>query len=268
MMKPLLTYFGLAYLISWIIWLPLYGHVFGLSDLPRFPLQHVLGSLGPLIASVLTTWIFLKTAGLKNLLKRCLQLKSWLYLAIALFSPFVLAVVASLMGFVFNNTPFDFSGLLKTKEFPEINFLVFFIYNLVLGFGEEVGWRGFALPRLQYNFNALTSSLILTALWAIWHIPLFFYRSGFTTMGIGGTFGWIFALLTGSILQTWLYNASKASILICAVFHSTINIAFSADMGNANVVNFMGFLITVWGILTIVVFKPNNLSLNARERQP
>ena len=87
-------------------------------------------------------------------------------------------------------------------------------------------------------------------------------------MGVGGTFGWIFALLTGSILQTWLYNSSKASILICAVFHSTINIAFSAEFANKNVMNYMGFLITVWGILTIVVFKPKNLAFTARERQP
>jgi uncharacterized protein len=268
MMKQLLTYFGLAYLISWIIWLPLYGHVFGLSDLPRLSLQHALGSLGPLVAAVLTTWIFFKTAGLRNLLKRCLQLQPWLYLAIALFSPFVLAVIASLMSSVFNKTPVDLSGLLKNKEFPEINFLVFFIYNLVLGFGEEVGWRGFALPRLQYKFNALTSSLILTALWALWHIPLFFYRPDFMAMGIGGTFGWFFSLLTGSVLLTWLYNSSQASILICAVFHSTINIAFSADFADKNVMNYMGFLITVWGILTIVVFKPKNLALNARERLP
>jgi uncharacterized protein len=265
-MKQLLTYFGLAYLISWIIWLPLYGHVFGLFDLPRLPLQHVLGSLGPLIASVLTTWIFLKKEGLRSLLKKCFQFTPFPYLGVALFGPFVLAVIALLMSSVLNKTPVDLSGLLNTKEFPEINFLVFFIYNLVLGFGEEVGWRGFALPRFQNNFNALTSSLILTALWALWHIPTFFYRPDFMAMGIGGIFGWIFALLTGSILQTWLYNSSKASILICAVFHSTINIAFSADFASKNVMNYMGFLITVWGILTIVVFKPKNLALNARER--
>jgi uncharacterized protein len=268
-MKQLLTYFGLAYLISWLIWLPLYGHVFGLSYLPRFPFNHALGGLGPLTASVLTTWIFLKKEGLRNLLKKCFQFTPLPYLGVALFSPFILTAVALLMSYVLNKTPFDLSGLFKTKEFPQMTFMVFFIYNLLFfGFGEEVGWRGFALPRLQNNFNALNSSLILTVLWAIWHLPLFFYRPGFTTMGFGGILGWLFSLLTGSVLLAWLYNSSRASILICAVFHSTIDIAFSADITNKNVVNYMGFLITVWGILTIVVFKPKNLALNARDRLP
>jgi uncharacterized protein len=262
LMKQLLTYFGLAYLISWIMWLPLYGHVFGLSNLPTLPFHHALGGLGPLLASVLTTWIFLKKEGLKNLLAKCLQLKPLSYLGIALFSPFLLAVIALVMSSVLNKTPFDVAGLFKTKEFPQMNNLAFF------GFGEEVGWRGFALPRLQNRFSALTSSLILTGFWALWHIPLFFYRPGYTAMNIGGIFGWVFSLLTGSILLSWLYNSSKASILICAVFHSTIDIAFTADIANTNVVNYMGFLITLWGVLTIIIFKPQNLALKAREKLP
>lgn len=78
--------------------------------------------------------------------------------------------------------------------------------------------------------------------------------------------GWIFSLFTGSILLTWLYKASKASILICAVFHSTIDIAFTAKIANNNVVNYMEFLITVWRISTIIHFKPKNLVLNTRGR--
>ena len=83
-------------------------------------------------------------------------------------------------------------------------------------------------------------------------------------MGFAGIMGWVFSLLTGSILLTWLYNSSKASILICAVFHSTVDIAFTADLAGVNVVNYMGFLITVWGILTILIFKPKDLTTNER----
>lgn len=82
---------------------------------------------------------------------------------------------------------------------------------------------------------------------------------------MAGASGWFFSLLTGSILLTWLYNSSKASILICAVFHSTVDIAFTADIADKSIVNYMGFLITVWGILTIVIFKPKNLAPNERE---
>jgi len=259
--KQLLTYFGLAYLISWTIWLPLYGHIFGLTYLPTWPFHHALGGLGPLIASFLTTWIFLRKNGLKNIIVKCFQIKPLIYLTVALLSPFILAFFSLLISYFIDNSPIDLHDPLRTKEFPQFSFLTFFLYNLIFfGLGEEVGWRGFALPRLQNKLNALTASIILTVFWAIWHLPLFFYRLGYTTMGTAGICGWVFSLLTGSILLTWLYNSSRGSILICAIFHSTIDIAFTADMAGKNVINYMGFLITIWGILTVLIYKPKNLS--------
>jgi membrane protease YdiL (CAAX protease family) len=260
-MKQLFTYFGLTYFFSWIIWLPLYGHIFGLNNLPALPFQHAIGALGPLIASFLTTWIFLKKQGLKKLLAQCVQIKPLIYFAIALLSPFILVLCAGLLSHYINKTPINFYGLLHTKEFPQFSLLTFFLYNLFFfGFGEEVGWRGFALPRLQNKMNALNSSIILSLFWALWHLPLFFYRTGYTTMDSAGIFGWVFSLLMGSILLTWLYNSSVASILSCAVFHSTIDIAFTADIVDKYIVNYLGFFITVWGIVTIIIFKPKKLS--------
>ncbi len=259
--KQLLIFFGLAYIISWIIWLPLYGHIFGLTNLPVIPFNHAIGGLGPLIASFLATWILLKKDGVKKLLVKCFQIKPITYLAIALFSPFILAFIASVISYFINKTSINILGLLTTKEFPQWNLLTFFFYNLIFfGFGEEVGWRGFALPRLLNKSNALIASILLTLFWALWHVPLFFYRPSYTTMDWMGILGWVFSLLTGSILLTWLYNSAKASILICAVFHSTIDIAFTADIADKNIMNYMGFLITVWGILIIIIFKPKYLS--------
>lgn len=259
--KSLLIFFGLAYLISWLIWLPLYGHLLGLTNLPTIPFNHAIGGLGPLMASFLTTFFFSGSSGVKNLMAKCFQIGPLKYLAIALFSPFILVFVASLISLLTHKTPINISGILTSKEFPHWSMLTFFIYNLTFfGFGEEVGWRGFALPRLLHISNALTASILLTLFWALWHLPLFFYRPGYTTMEWTGILGWVFSLLTGSILLTWLYNSSRASILICAVFHSTIDIAFTADIADKNIVNYMGFLITLWGILTIIIFKPKYLT--------
>ncbi len=268
MVKQLIIYFSLAYLISWTIWLPLYGHIFGLNNLPALSFQHALGGLGPMIASFITTWLFLKEEEFKKLIKKCFQIKPLIYLTIALFSPFILAIIASFVDYFMHNNPIKLSGLLKTKEFPQFAFLTFFFYNLLFfGFGEEAGWRSFALPRLQNKMNALTASIVLTIFWALWHLPLFFYRPGYTSINIAGIIGWILSLLTGSILLTWLYNSSRGSILICAVFHTTIDIAFTADIADKNIVNYMGILITLWGILTIIVFKPKNLAGNEREKK-
>ncbi len=266
-MKQLIIYFALAYIISWTIWLPMYGHIFRLTGLPILPFNHAIGGLGPLIASFLVTYIFNKKEGVKTLLKKCFQIKPLIYLLIALFSPFILIIVASLANLVINKASLNPLGLLAIKEFPEFKALTFFIFNLTFfGFGEEVGWRGFALPRLQMKFNALTSSLIITVFWAIWHLPLFFCIPGFTTMSIAGIFGWLFSLLTGSILLTWLYNSSKASILVCAVFHTTVDIVFSSEIADKNIINYMGFLMTIWGILSIIIFTPKNLATKNHQK--
>ncbi len=201
--KQIITYFGLVYLFSWTIWLPLYGHIFGLTDLPTLPFHLGVGGLGPLIAAFVTTWIFQKNEGVKLLIKKCLQARPLTYLIIALLSPFLLVFIATIINYFVNNTPIYISGLLTSKEFPQFNILTLFFYNLMFfGFGEEVGWRGFTLPRIQQKINALTSTIILTLFWAAWHLPLFFYRPGFTSMGLAGVFGWIFSLLTGSDLLT------------------------------------------------------------------
>jgi membrane protease YdiL (CAAX protease family) len=265
-MKQVITFFGLSYFISWFVWLPFYGHLIGLSNLPLLPYQHALGGLGPLLAAILTTWIFLKNQGVKALLKQIFQIKPIIYLLVALFSPFLLSVLAALINYIIYKTPINLSALLIAKEFPHFHLVTFFIYNLIFfGFGEEVGWRGFALPRLQTKTNALTASIILTFFWALWHWPLFFYRPNYMAMGLSGILGWLFSLLTGSVLLTWLYNSSKASILVCAIFHATIDIAFTADFSDQGMVGIMGFLITLWGILTIIIFKAQNLSFKKRQ---
>ena len=79
-------------------------------------------------------------------------------------------------------------------------------------------------------------------------------------MNMAGIAGWVLSMLTGSVLLSWFYNSTKGSILICAVFHACIDIPFTADIADKNVMSYMGILITLWGILTIVIFKPKNLS--------
>lgn len=267
MIKQLITYFSLAYLISWVIWFPLYAEAIGMGEQPSFPFLHAIGGLGPMIASFITSYIFSGKEAMMELLRRCIQPKPIIYLGIALFSPFILAIVSMVFNHILSGVPFDLTELTKSAEFPKLGFISFFAYNLLFfGFGEEVGWRGFALPRLQSRFNGLSSAFILTIFWALWHLPLFLYRPGYTSMDIAGIFGWIFSLLTGSILLSWLYNSSKKSILICAIFHSTVDVAFTADFSDQNTMNYMGFLITVWGILTVIIFKPANLSRTKREQ--
>lgn len=260
-MRQLFTFFLLAYLLSWIVWLPLYGPALGLPRMPILPFHHALGGLGPLVASFICTWGYKGRAGVQSLAARCVQFRPLLYFVIALVAPFLLAFAAMLISRLSGGLPMDYRLMFSGKEFPHFNSAEFFLYNMVFfGWGEEAGWRGFALPRLQYRFNALTASVMLTFFWALWHWPLFLYRPGYLSMGWGGAAGWLFSLLTGSILLTWLFNSSRGSIFICAIFHATVDIAFTGNYPDQKMASYMGLLITLWGIATLIIFRPGKLA--------
>jgi hypothetical protein len=141
----------------------------------------------------------------------------------------------------------------QTDEYPQLGLILFWIANLAFyGFGEETGWRGFALPRLQQTHSALVASLVLSVFWALWHVPLFLSLPNLMNMGIGGMIGWVLFIVTGSILLTWMYNSTRGSILILAVFHGTLDIVINSPSHGA-LATVMGMLFTVLGVLVLLV---------------
>lgn len=254
-MKPLFTYFALAYAISWVVWLPLYAPALGWGSLPVVPFQHALGGLGPLTASVICTWWYGGRSAVNRLMKQMWQWQPLVYLLVALLSPFALEYMAALIARFKDGIYVSNMALLTSKEYPNTSLVLFFVYNLLFfGFGEEVGWRGFALPHMQRVMKPIPAVLLLTVLWAAWHWPLFLYRPGYISMDIAGAAGWLASLLTGSVLLSWMYNKSNGSILVCAIFHATVDIAFTAQVPQA-MVNYMGMLITVWGVMTLFLLR-------------
>ena len=89
--------------------------------------------------------------------------------------------------------------------------------------GEETGWRGFALPQLQSRYSPLVASLTIVPMWAFWHAPYFAVLSTYRGFGPMQYVGFVFGLACGSVVLTWLYNRSGASILVVAVWHGTFN---------------------------------------------
>lgn len=255
-MKRLISFFILAYAISWVIWMPLWLPAFGIDGLPVLPYHHALGGLGPMLAACIMTYRENGKEGLKKLINMLFAYKPLLYLIIAFFSPFIILLVASVADTIINNNAFSLMGFTKSKEFPEFSFVSFLLYKLIFfGYGEETGCRSYALPRLQQRYSPIKAVLLLTIGWMIWHGPLFLYRPGYTQMDITGIMGWIFSMLTGSVLLAWLFNASKGNILVVAMFHATIDIAFTADVSNTNVVNYAGAMITIWGLVMLLVLR-------------
>jgi membrane protease YdiL (CAAX protease family) len=137
----------------------------------------------------------------------------------------------------------------------------FSLYIMVVGGGqEELGWRGYLLPKLQEKRNALVSSLIVGVIWSTWHLP-FLYIPGSSLYGRPFA-GYLIQLTTLSIILTWIYN-NTGSILACVLYHTWSNIAAAYLMVDITDVTYG--LLALFGqmvvlVLLIVVFGPRHLS--------
>ncbi len=91
----------------------------------------------------------------------------------------------------------------------------------VLVAGEEIGWRGFMMPRLLTRFGTWRASVILGVVWAFWHLPLFFIR-GMPQFGtpFPAFVGYTVAL---SVLLTCLARKTQGSVIIATLFHGAVN---------------------------------------------
>jgi membrane protease YdiL (CAAX protease family) len=100
------------------------------------------------------------------------------------------------------------------------------LLNLLIGpLGEELGWRGYALPRLLRRFNPCAASLILGAIWGLWHLPSFFVSSQVQADLSLPIF--LVGALCLSIIATWLFQHTGGSVLITVVLHYAVNFSLS-----------------------------------------
>lgn len=213
---PLIAFFVMAFLFSWIAVTPLILN----RSLPVEPFQ-ILGALvGPTLSAILVIANLEGRIGVSSFFKRYLQWRAgfvwWLFvlfgilIALNTFAAFVLGI--SIWTDFFKNV-----GLILPT------YLITLLVGVILGpLWEEPGWRGFALPRLQNKFGPIVGTLILGALWSLWHLPG--YLGGWMTAGF------IPLVLSGvafSIIATWVYNNTRGSILLMILLHSSSNAAIS-----------------------------------------
>jgi membrane protease YdiL (CAAX protease family) len=109
------------------------------------------------------------------------------------------------------------------------------VLAIVGGFGEEIGWRGFALPVLQRRYSPLTAALLVTPIWALWHLPFFFTVATYRAFPPAGYVGFVFGLACGSVILAWLYNRTGGSILACAVWHGVYNLETGTVAANSTI---------------------------------
>jgi membrane protease YdiL (CAAX protease family) len=201
---PVIAFFVLAYAIGWSPW-PLYaaGLLPDTNFLPIAPLAAAL-----IVAAVTQGW-----AGLRELGARMIRWRVPWYCYVA-------AVVLPLL--VIFGTAWVYTGLggpswsLSAIAWADVAilFALRWVNPLDGPLGEEPGWRGFALPRMQAAWSPLLSAAVLGVLAGIWHLPLIF-------SGEGNDVGWIGLATTFSItfVYVWLFNRSHGSVLLVMLFH-------------------------------------------------
>lgn len=129
-------------------------------------------------------------------------------------------VIAVLSVVVIPGVLGSFQGL---GALAPLSLLGIFVYVLFLGgaLGEEPGWRGFALPRLQSVHGPLLGSLILGPLWALWHLPLFF--TPWNELTLFNVVVFVLATTCLAIMYTWVFNNTKGSVLMAILIHASFN---------------------------------------------
>jgi uncharacterized protein len=200
----LIAFFALAFLFSWYPWLIALarGRVSGPNP------------LGPLVAALVVAGLASGWPGIRELLGRIVRVRfglQWYAMIFGLPVALCAAAVAIMAGLGY---PVSLPAATAWRELPD-RFIFIFLF---IGLGEEPGWRGFALPRLQRKQTPFMASLILAPIWALWHLPL-----------MGNEFpapvipAFLISLLGGTLIQTWIFNRTRGSVFAQMLFHATVN---------------------------------------------
>ena len=223
---PVLTYFALTFAISWggILMVIGPGGILGTKEVSEglMPFVYLATLLGPSLAGILLTGLVDGRAGFRELLSRLLRWRvgaRW-YAVALLTAP--LLITATL--FVLSLTSPVFLPVIVTTDDKVSLLLTGIVMGLVVGFFEELGWTGFAVPRLRLRYGGLTTGLIVGLLWGAWHFPLF--SGSVSSSGALPPALYLSVLLFSflpayRVLMVWVYDRT-GSLLVAMLMHAPL----------------------------------------------
>jgi membrane protease YdiL (CAAX protease family) len=221
---------------------------------------YYFASFGPMASALIVAAVTEGQAGIRKLLSQLVRWRvGFRYYAFAILVPTGLFALASIVNRVLIGEWPDFRLLGQIDYMPYLGIPgVLGLWFLTYGLGEETGWRGFALPRLQRNHPAANAALLLGVLWAGWHLPAFFFRDTYIEMGWIGFPMFVVSVTFASVVFTWLYNSTRGSLPLVILFHVFFNWLSVSEAGGAYTAILMSAPMVAWAIYVVRRYQPEN----------
>jgi membrane protease YdiL (CAAX protease family) len=271
--QGLIVYFVLTYLFSWGILIP---EALAARELIPFHLPVGLllaAGYSPAIAAVIAALREGGSAALSSLVGRLLRLRvGAVWYAVAVFVPVLILLGGrGLEGLLGGSPP----PIAQPSLMDDVGFAgsplafaaIMLIYNLIVTVGEELGWRGYALPRLQRHLPALRSGLVLGLIWGLWHLPLAWTPATRSAIADLPLWGFVVDVVAMSVIYVWIFNNTRGSLFVALVVHAVNNTA-AIFLMPATAISTRQFLLTagvrvVTAALVVLIFGADRLSRKA-----
>lgn len=265
---PLLSFYALVFAISWGAILIVVGlGPGGFSATPQqfqkaVPYAVPAMVLGPGVAGIILTGLIDGRAGLREFRSRLLKWRvgaRW-YAVALLTAPLVFTAVFVPLSLI---SPEFLPRIFITSDKATV-LLMGIAAGLTAGIFEELGWTGFAIPRMRLRYGVLGTGLIVGILWAAWHLLQNYWASGVTSGEISGTFWLVNAVvgtLVGSlvayrVLMVWVYERTGGSLPVAMLMHVSLTfftiIVFPPSAVEANLISGYAYTAVLWVVVVAV----------------
>jgi uncharacterized protein len=264
---PLAAFLVLTYGLTWALWIPL--DIFrDAAAGPYTSLALLIGSNIPSAVAIVLTLVGFGWGATRKLLGRLLIWRiSWRWYLVLL-APTALVVGTITLVAVTRGGPTAALAVPLVSAIIAVAFMTFPGSAL----GEEIGWRGFALPRVQSRRTALTASLVIGSLHGLWHLPLWLRGDVDHRLSVCPAF--LIQALALAVIYTWLYNSSKGSLLLVVLFHTATNAPLTLVLLPLGIENWVlpfwlmaGFTVLA-ALVVIAVFGPSRFSRLPKQTEP
>jgi uncharacterized protein len=257
-----LRYVALAFAITWVVWIPRAAASRGLFDNDVVLDLGAVWTYGPALAAVVAAAWTGGRPSLRELGARVVRWRvGWGWYAVVVLVPLALAGTTLAIGSLFGGD----AGISMPDGGVAMLVVLALALTLTDGLGEEVGWRGWALPRLLEQHDVLRASLLLGLVWAAWHLPLHLTEGSY----LADVPVWVlFARLPAtSIVYTWVFLHTRGSALLAVLLHGVMNVA--AGLLPTGVVWDVAGVVTHWSAaLALIVVAGATLDRWPGRRQP